>query len=230
MSGDNPLPADFGGPVRLFPLPNLVLFPYVIQPLHIFEPRYRELMTDALQTDRLIAMATLRPGWESEYHNRPSIFPTICIGRIIKDERLPDGRYDLLLHGMSRARVLEETPAAKLYRSARVQLLEDVPIASPAVANELRTKLREYMNAWFATQTVALAQLRKLLESDLPLGTLCDVFSFTLPLDIEMKQQLLDQVDVEQRTRRLLEYLGPRVPTKLVLDTPRKYPPEFSSN
>ena len=64
MSGDASHPDDFSGPVRLFPLPNLVLFPYVLQPLHIFQPRYRELMADALHDDRLIALATLKPGWE----------------------------------------------------------------------------------------------------------------------------------------------------------------------
>src|SRR3954471_16357024 len=99
---------DFDGIVRLFPLPNLVLFPHVAQPLHIFEPRYRQLMADALDGDRLIAMATLRPGWEEEYHKRPPIHDMVCLGKIRQEKRLPDGRYDLLLQGVCRARVLEE--------------------------------------------------------------------------------------------------------------------------
>src|SRR5262245_23493857 len=102
------LPVDFAGTARLFPLPNLVLFPHVGQPLHIFEPRYRQLMTDALDADRLIAMALLRPGWEDEYHKKPPIHDTVCIGRIHNEERLADGRFNLLLQGLCRARIREE--------------------------------------------------------------------------------------------------------------------------
>src|SRR5262245_20349927 len=87
----------FAGLARLFPLPNLVLFPHVIQPLHIFEPRYRQLLADALVDDRLMAMALLQPGWEKDYHQRPPIHPVVCLGRIFKEEKLADGRYNLLL-------------------------------------------------------------------------------------------------------------------------------------
>ena len=82
MSDDLTSLDDFRGLARLFPLPNLVLFPSVIQPLHIFEPRYRQLMEDALKDDRLIGMALLRPGYEEDYHNNPPIYPVICLGRI----------------------------------------------------------------------------------------------------------------------------------------------------
>ena len=113
MSDDLTPLSGFGGTARLFPLPNLVLFPHVVQPLHIFEPRYRELMADALAGDRLIALALLRPGWEEDYDQQPPIHPVICLGSIHKEERLPDGRYNLLLQGVSRARVLEEVPSPK---------------------------------------------------------------------------------------------------------------------
>jgi Lon protease-like protein len=230
MTGDNSFPENFSGLARLFPLPNIVLFPYVIQPLHIFEPRYRELMADALGDDRLIAMATLQPGWEPDYHNRPPVYPVICIGRILKEENLPDGRYNFLLHGLSRARILDEVTTGKAYRTARVQLLEDISVASPAVEHDLRQRLSEHMNAWFASQSAALAQLRQLLESNLPLGTLCDIFSFTLTLDIHVKQELLDQLDVERRVRRLLEYLGPHLQAAPAPETARRFPPDFSTN
>jgi Lon protease-like protein len=230
MSGEASLPNDFRGSVRLFPLPNLVLFPYVVQPLHIFEPRYRQLMADALEDDQLITMATLKPGWESDYEKSPAVYPVVCIGRILKEESLPDGRYNLLLHGLSRARIVEEIATGKLYRTARVETLEDQPIVSPAVEQELRRKLGKYLNAWFASQAVALAQLRKLLENNLALGALCDIFSFSLNMDVEWKQRQLEQLDVEQRAHRLLEYLGPRLPTKLANEAPRRFPPEFSSN
>ena len=118
MSDDLTSLDDFRGLARLFPLPNLVLFPSVIQPLHIFEPRYRQLTEDALKDDRLIGMALLRPGYEEDYHNSPPIYPVICLGRIYKEERLPDGRWNLLLHGLTRARVESEVDADRLYRDS----------------------------------------------------------------------------------------------------------------
>jgi len=87
---------NFSGTVRLFPLPNLVLFPHVMQPLHIFEPRYRSLLEDALRSDGLIAMATLAPGWEADYEGRPPLYPTACLGRIATHRQLDDGTYNVL--------------------------------------------------------------------------------------------------------------------------------------
>src|SRR5213080_2405252 len=100
MSEDLSSLCDFQGTARLFPLPNLVLFPHVGQPLHVFEPRYRQLMADALDDDRLIALALLRPGWEEDYHKKPPIHEMVCLGRINNEEKLADGRYNLLLHGV----------------------------------------------------------------------------------------------------------------------------------
>src|SRR5881296_1532002 len=92
----------------LFPLPNVVLFPNVFLPLHIFEPRYREMVADALAGERVIGMVLLKPGWEHTYHESPPVYPIGCSGVISHDERLPDGRYDIVLHGLDRFRVLHE--------------------------------------------------------------------------------------------------------------------------
>src|SRR5215210_7720227 len=91
------LPDDFAGIVRMFPLPNLVLFPHVVQALHIFEPRYRAMLEDALAGDHLICMSLLQPDWESKYDGRPSVYPVMCIGRVVAHARLEDGRYNILL-------------------------------------------------------------------------------------------------------------------------------------
>src|SRR3954471_21363862 len=96
------------GVIRLFPLPNLVLFPGAMQPLHIFEPRYRQMTVDALAGDRLIGMALPRPGWENDYVGKPAIHPVVCVGRILAEQRLADGRFNILLRGLRRARVVEE--------------------------------------------------------------------------------------------------------------------------
>src|SRR6266496_3253962 len=110
--------SDFGGIARLFPLPNLVLFPHVMQPLHIFEPRYRQMTADALDSDRLIALALLQPGWEANYDGKPAIQGIACLGRIAAEQCLDDGRYNILLRGLSRVRIVEESPTGKLYRCA----------------------------------------------------------------------------------------------------------------
>jgi Lon protease-like protein len=225
MSQDSPSLGDFRGKARLFPLPNLVLFPHVLQPLHIFEPRYRRLMADALADDRLITMALLKPGWEEVYDQRPPIHPVVCVGRIFQEERLADGRYNLLLHGVARARVREELPAELPYRTARVNLLADVPLACPQTEAGLRRRLGEGMTAWFSAQSGALAQLRKLLASQVDLGTLCDIFSFALPLEVDVKMQLLGEVSVKARADLLLARLAARQDP-----APRRFPPEFSSN
>src|SRR5262249_30206454 len=113
MSDDLASLEGFGGEARLFPLPNLVLFPAVVQPLHIFEPRYRTLMADALAGDRLMALALLRPGWEEDYHQSPPVHSVVCLGKIFKEQLLPDGRYNLLLYGLARARILDELQTDK---------------------------------------------------------------------------------------------------------------------
>ena len=105
---EHPSPlAGFNGTARLFPLTNLVLFPHVVQPLHIFEPRYRQMIRDALAADRLIAMVLLRPGWEEQYEGRPAVHAVACLGRILAEQPLDDGRYNLLLRGLSRVRLRE---------------------------------------------------------------------------------------------------------------------------
>jgi Lon protease-like protein len=230
MSQDAASLDDFCGTARLFPLPNLVLFPHVVQPLHIFEPRYRELMADALADDRLMALALLLPGWEEDYHKSPPIHPVVCLGRIFQEERLPDGRYNLLLHGLSRARVREEVAAGKLYRSARVDLLADVPVDSGSAEQALRRRIGQGVAARFAGQAATLAQLGKLLHSPLALGALCDIFGFALPLELEVKQRLLGEVRVEQRARLLLEELEASAAAAQAPAPPRRFPPEFSNN
>ena len=83
----------------LFPLPHVVLFPNVFLPLHIFEPRYREMVADAITGDRMIGMVLLRPGWEQDYEGRPPVYPIGCSGLITHVEQLADGRYNIVLRG-----------------------------------------------------------------------------------------------------------------------------------
>jgi len=113
--------------IPLFPLPNVVLFPNVFLPLHIFEPRYREMVADALASDRMIGMVLLRPGWDRNYEGRPAIYPVGCSGVLTHNERLPDGRYNIVLRGIERFRILEEDHSLS-YRRALVEPLLDTAL------------------------------------------------------------------------------------------------------
>src|SRR5262249_17909149 len=106
----------------LFPLPNVVLFPNVFLPLHIFESRYRDMVADAIGGDRLIGMVLLKPGWERDYEGRPPVYPIGCSGLITHVERLPDGRYNIVLRGVERFRILREDHA-HTYRRAAIERL-----------------------------------------------------------------------------------------------------------
>src|SRR5262245_53659368 len=114
--------SGFSGSAPVFPLPNVVLFPHVALPLHIFEPRYREMIADALEGERLIAMALLKPGWEELYEEKPAIHEMVCLGRITAEESLEDGKYNIVLTGLTRALVVEEPETELLYRMAKLEL------------------------------------------------------------------------------------------------------------
>jgi Lon protease-like protein len=126
-------------PVPVFPLPNVVLFPHVVVPLHVFEQRYRTMVRDALAGDRMIALALLKPGWEREYHGSPEFHDLGCLARFEAVEWLPDGCYDLTLRGLSRVRL--GTPVREYpYRSVRVDLQPEAPYPEedPVVMSERR--------------------------------------------------------------------------------------------
>ena len=126
----------------IFPLPGVVLFPNVFLPLHIFELRYREMVADALRGDRLIGMALLRPGWEQSYEGRPPVFSIGCSGVITHVEELEGGRYNIVLRGIERFRILNEDHS-RPYRQATIEVLGERPIKGEdrAVISALRARL-----------------------------------------------------------------------------------------
>jgi Lon protease-like protein len=225
MTDDQAALANFKGVARLFPLPNLVLFPQVVQGLHIFEPRYRQLMADALSGDKLISLVLLQPGWEDEYDNRPAVEPVGCLGRIGWHERLPDGRYNLRLRGLSRIRILEELSTDRLYRVARVQLVPDVAPAELSRLTELRHRLADAVLPRFAADGPAHQQLEELFAGEMPLGHVCDVLAYALPLPLEMKQALLAEPHADLRAEVIAQAL-----LVSAARADRKFPPDFSSN
>src|SRR5512143_995211 len=132
-------------PVPVFPLPDVVLFPHAVVPLHIFELRYRTMLRDALAGERLIAMALLKPGWEHDYFGSPAFHPLGCLGRCEAVEWLPDERYDIRLLGLARVR-FGATEREFPYRQARVEVLPEAPYTEddPLVASERSALLDVY--------------------------------------------------------------------------------------
>src|SRR6266436_2290611 len=130
----------------LFPLPNVVLFPNVFLPLHIFELRYREMVADAVASDRMIGMVLLRPGWDRDYDGRPAIYPIGCSGVMTHVERLGDGRYNIVLRGLERFRIVEENQE-RSYRRASVEPLHERPPAGDdhAEVRRYRAKLESLL-------------------------------------------------------------------------------------
>jgi len=223
---------DFSGRVRLFPLPNLVLFPHVMQPLHVFEPRYRDLLEDAINGDRLIAMATLQPGWEDDYEGRPPLRPIACLGRIAGYHRLEDGTYNVLLLGLRRVRVVRELEPTHSFREAEVELCKEChsPDQRHAGAN-LQQRLREAFMRILPLIPEAQEQLDQLLGTDVELGMLTDVISYMLDIDSDAKETLLAEVDVHHRAELLLWHLN-EFATRHEPDgsPPARFPPQFSVN
>lgn len=220
--------STFDGRARLFPLPNLVMFPHVLQPLHVFEPRYREMVTDALAADRLLAMAVLTPGWEGDYHGRPPLFPVACLGRIATCQRLPDGRYNLLLQGLRRVQLLSEIEPPRAYRQARVELLDDVyPHETAPQRPALQRRLNDMFKQLMQQVPSAAESLDDLSGSEIPLGTLTDIVAYTLPLDLELKQRLLRETNVDHRAALLIDHFDSPSTSSPPPDT---FPPNFSLN
>jgi Lon protease-like protein len=225
-------PEEFSGTVRLFPLPNLVLFPHVMQPLHIFEPRYRDMLEEAASDDRLLAMAVLAPGWESDYEGRPPVFPIACLGRVTLHYRLSSGAYNVLLSGLRRVRLVQELPSKKPFREAKAVIQEDhYPAGQDAENAVLHRKLRAAFLRVVDKVSQVLEQLDQLLGSDISLGTLTDIISYMVDIDMEAKIALLNEADVHRRAEHLLHLLAVLADD----DEPGRqgtagFPPQFSAN
>jgi Lon protease-like protein len=201
-------------PVPVFPLPGVVLFPHAELGLHVFELRYRTLVRDALSGERLIALATLEPGWEQDYHGSPAFHPLGCVARFEEVVWLPNDRYDLRVRGAARVRfgrVAREFP----YRACQVELEPEAPYTETDPLVEMarqglleeRTRLAPLgSEVWLAPPALAGSE---------PLAAVTSVLATTLRLPAEVKLALLAEDDVPERARRLHERMrrmGPVAP------------------
>ena len=227
---NDPALEHFSGLAPLFPLPNVVLFPHGLLPLHIFESRYRQMTADALEGEQLIAMSLLRPGWEqTPSHLPPPIHPTVGLGQIVAHERLDDGRYMLVLRGLSRARVIREEQVELPYRIGRLELCHD---AVPATCDfDRRSRADEIVSLFCQLFPGEKFQqlIHQAMSVDLPLSVICDTIASTIPMATELSQQFLEELNPDVRSQmlwQLLKHAAQHQTTAL----DRTFPPGFSAN
>lgn len=235
ISGSAGWPSDFCGKVRLFPLPNLVLFPHSVQPLHIFEPRYCDMLSDALASDRLIAMALLQEGWEHDYKQKPRVSPTVCVGKIMFHTPTEDGRHNILLAGMKRAKIIEELDTSTSFRVAKVEIYEDLyPEENEPDRKELTSNLQNLLPHVVPEGIAAQESFKELAGEQIPLGILTDTLTHVLKLPIAIKQQLLAEANVDIRCRILIRCLEQMLRNDNSNSCgnvlANEFPPKFSQN
>lgn len=192
---------DLPKAVPLFPLPNAVLFPGVPLPLHIFEPRYREMVRDAERNEeRLIGMVLLRGEWRRSYYGSPEIYPVGCAGRMVSVEPLADGRYNILLHGVREFTIVNER-REHAYREAEIQWRK-APAAG--VPSELRTRIHALMHRFLEENEPKLVT-RLLNDQSLSDELLINFLCYALDFSPMEKQALLEAPGLAERGARLCD-------------------------
>ena len=197
-------------PLPIFPLSNVVLFPRVKTPLHLFEPRYRQLARDVIEGDRRFAMVVVRPEHVDDMPGNPPIFPVGCAGTVTEHQRLPDGRYNLVLSGEHRIRVVGETPPddSRLYRLADVHRLEDVyPEAERERVSHLRDAILgdiEFVVTTTQPKRTFDATPFQNLDDETFVNAVANAFAFPT----EEKQGLIEADSIPDRFARLASALS----------------------
>jgi Lon protease-like protein len=188
--------------IPIFPLPNTVLFPNVFLPLHIFELRFKRMMTDALLGDRIIGMTLLRPGWESDYEGCPAVFSVGCAGLITHSEILKDGRYNIVLRGLQKFQICGEDNGQG-YRIARVSgIAEPVDEVTRFAIQGSRGRLEELL-----TQSAKNENAEGRLPKSVSDEDLVNALAQYLDIDAIEKQALLEREGLAKRCESLIELL-----------------------
>ena len=218
----------FEGQVPLFPLEGVVLFPHVAIPLHIFEPRYRRMTADALETHRLIALAV--PRQDRRDSGLTPLHDVVCVGRITAEDRLSGGRYNLILTGLQRARIERELVNDLPYRIGELSLLPDS--YDPANSRDRSERQRELLTAFKGLSGAAATDtlFQQLLDAQLPLGVLCDLLAAAIKMPAASKYRALSEVDVDIRSRYLLETISALTTPADPAPQRLRFPPRFSLN
>lgn len=198
---------DFHKPIALFPLADCVLLPHATVPLHIFEPRYREMVSDCLAEDvPLIAMATFEgDGWKKHDQSKPAIRRYVCLGVIVRHVKLPDGRYNILLQGVCRARINDEIE----HDPYRLAMLEPVEATNTMEIDldEHRQRIEGLLADEHLRRLAAVGAVKNWLNQEIPTSIMVDLAVLTICRDVESRYYMLSEPDAFERARWLEHYL-----------------------
>ncbi len=210
MTEEVSIRVNFSKPMPLFPLDHVALLPQQILPLHIFEPRYIQMVDVALDGPGQIAMGTFAgDSWKQTYHGNPPVKPAVCVGQIVQHEHLDDGRYNILLQGVCRARIIEELPPddERRYRLVRLSPI-GVEQENAEGADNLRDWLSEHLTEEPLSRLTAAGEMLKLVDNEqLPASVLLEIVSFVLVSDDRTRYALLAEGDTERRSRLVRDSL-----------------------
>lgn len=208
MDGAQSVRINFGRPIAVFPL-DVVLLPQQPLPLHIFEPRYRQMIDNELDGAGQVAIATLDRERGDNELGLPTVRPVVCVGQIVTHERLPDGRFNVVLHGLCRARVVREIPPGDgtLYRRAELEPFGDEG-AEVQTASDTMERLRTWVDdaldqGPLSRLRIAEQVLQYVRNEAIPTPVLLDVVGFTLVTGRETRYRMLSEASPERRTRML---------------------------
>jgi ATP-dependent Lon protease len=185
----------------LFPLPQAVLFPGALMPLHVFEPRYRQMTRDALDTHRCLSVVQLLPNAPEDPPGQPAIARVAGVGVIVEAHELPDGRFNILVEGRGRVH-LSELPFVPPYRRARAELLEDRPVEVPEVEHHALVAVANAFTTFVQTRDPSF---QFTLPPSLPTARLADICAHHLILEAKERQKILETLDPAERVRMVSE-------------------------
>jgi len=223
MSYEQSVRVNFGKPMPVFPLPEAVLVPQQVIPLHIFEERYIQMVSHALDGTGQIAMAVLAS--KNDKGGKPTIRPAVCVGQIMQHETLRGGRFEILLQGVCRARIAGEVPGdgTTLYREAHLDPVDDVE-----PDEEVMQPLRDWVQGELTTGDLSRFEaatdlLDYIRDERISTPTLLELISFTLFDDADLRYRLLDEGSPEARSEIIRREL---VKTSKMLRLARHQRPE----
>jgi Lon protease-like protein len=186
----------------IFPLPDITFFPGTVLPLHVFEARYRAMVVDALQKrPAWLAIVAFKPGFEADYAGKPAVREVCGAGQIAGSERLPTGRFNIVLRGECRIRIVTELPTDTLYRVVRAERLEDLPATTDTtpMLGRVRASCRRLLETLGRPSDL----LDAALADDQPPGVVADRIASAVLPNVALRQELLETLDVGERLTRL---------------------------
>ncbi len=208
-----PSPLSPGSSLRglpIFPLPDAVLFPNTLLPLHVFEPRYLALLEAVMRGNRRMGVVRLAPGWEPEYFGAPAVCEVLGIGEVVLRESAAGGKANILLHGVGRARITHELGTQLPYRTVDVVVMaDDLPDPELGDLDRHLTLIRQlFLTMAAGAPRGSLDGLAGMFDASAPRAALLDAIASAVPISADQKQGILEETRVLRRAEVITEVLG----------------------